>query len=306
MDPLKILLVDDSKTARYKLRLALQEQGVEVQTAESAESALSQVRQLNPDAILMDHTMPGMTGLDALEILKGDAETSAIPVVMCSAHEDEAFAARAKRLGALGILPKSDPAETAKKLPGTLHQIRQNLASAFVSAAPAAAPAAAQRPPERRAAATAPRHTPTPAASQGQIDSMLARRLGTLEQELRAEIETRCQTLEQNIATSERILIHRIEQATAPTPKPGSDQSGPIAAEAARLAAKELPALIEQRLDQERQRLLDELQAKTTGGERAGGSNAAIRKLRVSQYALSAAAALIGAGIAIGVSFMLG
>ena len=306
MDPLKILLVDDSKTARYKLRLALQEQGVEVQTAESAESALSQVKRLNPDAILMDHTMPGMTGLDALEILKGDDETSAIPVVMCSAHEDEAFAARAKRLGALGILPKSDPAETAKKLPGTLDQIRQNLASAFVSAAPAAPAAApAQRPAERRHAAAQPRQTPAPAASQGQIDSMLARRLGTLEQELRAEIETRCLTLEQNIATSERILIHRIEQATAPTAKPGSEQTGPIAAEAARLAAKELPVLIEQRLDQARQHILQELQAETNGGQRGGGDEA-IRKLRASQYVLSAAAALIGASIAVGVSFWLG
>ena len=40
MDPMKILLVDDSKSARYALRLQLQRHGVEVETADSAESAL--------------------------------------------------------------------------------------------------------------------------------------------------------------------------------------------------------------------------------------------------------------------------
>lgn len=308
MDPLKILLVDDSKTARYKLRLALQEHGVEVQVAESAEEALSQIKRLDPDAILMDHTMPGMNGFEALEILKADPETAQIPVIMCSAHEDETFMARAKRLGALGILPKANPAETAEKLPGTLDLIRQTLASAFVSAAPAAVARAA---PERPAAApplpVRPRPiaaAPSSSAPLGQVEALVARQLGRIEQQLRAEIEARCDALEQSLATSERILIHRIEQAAAPAEKKGvADQ---IAAEVARVAAKELPALAAQRLEQERDQILALLQQRAGQALLAPAIDQAVQRLRASLYAFSALAAGIGIGAALLVYTLLG
>ena len=70
MNPMKILLVDDSKSARYALRLQLQRFGIEVEALESAEAALQRIREAPPDAVFMDHTMPGMNGFEALEILK--------------------------------------------------------------------------------------------------------------------------------------------------------------------------------------------------------------------------------------------
>lgn len=125
MEPIKILLVDDSKTARYALRLQLQRYGVQVDTAESAEAALERVRAAPPDAILMDHTMHRMDGFEALEILKSSLDTAYIPVVMCTAQDDPAFSAQAVRHGALGVLTK---AAAAEGLPSILDRIRASLA----------------------------------------------------------------------------------------------------------------------------------------------------------------------------------
>ena len=79
MDPIKILLVDDSKSARYALRLHLQHHGVQVDTADSAEAALERIAETRPQAVLMDHTMPGMNGFEALDILKSDRRHGAYP-----------------------------------------------------------------------------------------------------------------------------------------------------------------------------------------------------------------------------------
>lgn len=118
---MKILLVDDSKSARYALRLQLQRHGVEVDTAESAEAALEILKGDLPDAVLMDHMMPGLSGFEALEIIRADARTAHLPVVMCTSHEDPEFAAAAQRKGVVAILPKSVAPE---KLPAVLAQLK--------------------------------------------------------------------------------------------------------------------------------------------------------------------------------------
>lgn len=123
---MKILLVDDSKSARYALRLQLQRHGMKVETADAAETALEQVRDAPPDAIFMDHTMPGMNGFEALEILKSAPATMHIPVVMCTSNEDPEFLAQAKRKGALDILSKSTAPE---KLVQLLDRLQRTLAS---------------------------------------------------------------------------------------------------------------------------------------------------------------------------------
>jgi len=111
MNPMKVLLVDDSKSARYALRLQLQRHGMTVETADAAETALERVRDTPPDAIFMDHTMPGMNGFEALDILKATPSTAHIPVVMCTSNEDPEFIAQAKKKGAIDILSKASAPE---------------------------------------------------------------------------------------------------------------------------------------------------------------------------------------------------
>jgi CheY-like chemotaxis protein len=118
---MKILLIDDSKVTRYALRIELKKLGIEVDTADSAEAALETLKRRVPDAILMDHIMPGLNGLEALEIIRADPRTAHVPIVLCTSQKDSDFAVKARRKGVLTILPKSLAAE---RLPQVVEQIR--------------------------------------------------------------------------------------------------------------------------------------------------------------------------------------
>jgi CheY-like chemotaxis protein len=177
---MKILLVDDSRSARYALRLQLQRHGVEVDTADSAETAIETLKGDLPDAILMDHTMPGMNGFEALEVIRADPRTAHIPVVMCTSHEDAEFVATAERKGVAGILPKSVAPE---KLPDILAKLQGTPAAAATSPAPQAPPPAAT-----------PEAPPTPSAAD--IAALVDSRLGAqVDARLDQRIETRVTAL---------------------------------------------------------------------------------------------------------------
>ncbi len=113
----RALVVDDSRSARLILRRLLEKHGLEVETAESAEQALDYLQNKRPDAIFMDHTMPGMDGLQAVKAIKNDPKTAMIPVMMYTAKEGELYVGQARALGAVGVLPKQvEPAELFKVL----------------------------------------------------------------------------------------------------------------------------------------------------------------------------------------------
>ena len=105
-----VLVVDDSKSARLMLRKILQGLGMTVDMAESAEDALNYLRSQRPDAIFMDHTMPGMDGLEALRRIKNDPVTVQIPVAMYTSKDEPAYRNEALGAGAIDVLTK--PATT--------------------------------------------------------------------------------------------------------------------------------------------------------------------------------------------------
>ena len=108
----KILLVDDSKSARYAMRTMLQKHNCEVDPVESGEIALEKIKESTPDAIFMDHLMPGMSGFDALDLIKSNPKTAHIPVVMCTSNYEDVYQKQAREKGALGILPKPGTPES--------------------------------------------------------------------------------------------------------------------------------------------------------------------------------------------------
>lgn len=103
----RALIVDDSRSARIILKRRLLEYGVAVDEAASAEQAIELLRDNLPDAIFMDHMMPGMDGLQAVSMIKKDPRTAAIPVMMYTSKDGgEAYLELARSLGAIGVLPK--------------------------------------------------------------------------------------------------------------------------------------------------------------------------------------------------------
>lgn len=101
-----ILVVDDSKSARLMLRKMLQPFVSTVDTVDSAEEALDYLRVQRPDAIFMDHTMPGLDGLAAVQQIKREPTTALIPVIMYTSKDEPAYADQALAAGAIGVLVK--------------------------------------------------------------------------------------------------------------------------------------------------------------------------------------------------------
>jgi CheY-like chemotaxis protein len=95
----------------------LEKYDIEVDMAESAEQAIDYLKHGRPDAIFMDHLMPGMDGLQAVQAIKSNPQTATIPIMMYTSQEGELYVGQARALGAMGVLPKQvRPVDVSKVL----------------------------------------------------------------------------------------------------------------------------------------------------------------------------------------------
>jgi DNA-binding response OmpR family regulator len=78
----KILVVDDEANLVEIIRMRLKQEGYDVITAADGEEGLKKARAEKPDLVLLDVTMPKMSGEQVLKELKSGEETKAIPVIM--------------------------------------------------------------------------------------------------------------------------------------------------------------------------------------------------------------------------------
>ena len=81
----------------------LEKYDIDVDMAESAEQAIEYLKGNRPDAIFMDHLMPGMDGLQAVKAIKGNPQTAMIPIMMYTSQEGELYVGQARALGAMGV-----------------------------------------------------------------------------------------------------------------------------------------------------------------------------------------------------------
>lgn len=102
----RALVVDDSQSARISLRRLLEQHDLAVDEAVSGEEALDFLKDHAVDVIFMDHTMPGMDGLEAVSAIKSNPRTATIPVMMYTTQEGEVYVGQARALGAVDVLPK--------------------------------------------------------------------------------------------------------------------------------------------------------------------------------------------------------
>jgi CheY-like chemotaxis protein len=152
------LVVDDSKSARVILSRMLEKYDIEVDMAESAEQAIEYLKSNRPDAIFMDHLMPGMDGLQAVKAIKGNPHTAMIPIMMYTSQEGELYVGQARALGAMGVLPKQVRPVDVSKVLYELHLLpdRRDMAEPGLAPVEIESGAAVERSLPQRTAAGAP------------------------------------------------------------------------------------------------------------------------------------------------------
>lgn len=101
----KVLIVDDTAFMRMMLKDIFTKNGYEVVgEAENGADGIEKYKQLKPDVVTMDITMPEMDGIEALKAIKG-LDANAI-VVMCSAMGQQAMVVQAIQNGARDFIVK--------------------------------------------------------------------------------------------------------------------------------------------------------------------------------------------------------
>lgn len=101
-----ILAVDDEEDLLELVTFNLKKEGYDVTGATSGEEALRQARTISPDLLILDLMLPGIDGLDVCRILKHDANTRHIPIVMLTAKGSEADVVAGLELGADDYITK--------------------------------------------------------------------------------------------------------------------------------------------------------------------------------------------------------
>ena len=101
----KIMIVDDSRTSRKILRVILEEAGFEVVAeATDGEMAVEKYKELNPEVVTMDITMPKLDGVGALsQIIEYDPDAK---VIMVTAAGQKSNVVEAIKIGAYEFVTK--------------------------------------------------------------------------------------------------------------------------------------------------------------------------------------------------------
>lgn len=89
----RILIVEDHPTMREAMRLVLEGEGFDIDEASDGAQALSAVHEEPPDLVLLDMSIPGVSGPDVLAAVKGDPTTSEVRVIVVTATGEEGRAA---------------------------------------------------------------------------------------------------------------------------------------------------------------------------------------------------------------------
>lgn len=102
----RVLVVDDEPNILLSLEFLMQQAGFDVDTAEDGERALASVAESPPEVILLDISLPGISGFDVLERLRADPAHASTPIVMLTAHGREVEREKGLALGADDYITK--------------------------------------------------------------------------------------------------------------------------------------------------------------------------------------------------------
>ena len=119
----RILLIEDEPDIAEVLQYNLEKEGFEVELAHRGDSGLEALRRQAPDLILLDLMLPGVDGLELTRILKREATTARIPIVMLTARGEEVDRIVGLELGADDYISKPfSPREVVLRVKAVLRR----------------------------------------------------------------------------------------------------------------------------------------------------------------------------------------
>lgn len=117
---LNILAIDDSRTMRMMLQMALKEAGFEVCLAEDGHLGLEALETFTPDVIITDINMPVLDGFGVIEGVRKHPEHGTVPVLCLTTESAPELKQRARQAGATGWIVKPFDKE---KLVNAIHRV---------------------------------------------------------------------------------------------------------------------------------------------------------------------------------------
>lgn len=102
-----ILIVEDSDTQALQLQMLLQTEGFAVERASSAEAALDHMARAQPDLLVVDYHLPGMNGDELVRLVRLNAQSRALPVLMLTGGSARDLERQGLDSGASAYVPKS-------------------------------------------------------------------------------------------------------------------------------------------------------------------------------------------------------
>jgi two-component system chemotaxis response regulator CheY len=112
-----VLAVDDSRTIRDMLRLALTDAGITAHLAEDGQHGLEVLEGLEPDAIITDINMPRLDGFGFIGAVRQIEKHKTVPILVLTTESSPELKARAREAGATGWIVKPfDPEKLVRAL----------------------------------------------------------------------------------------------------------------------------------------------------------------------------------------------
>lgn len=103
---ISVLAVDDSRTMRDMIQLALKDQGFDIHLAEDGQHGLEVLGSLEPDVIITDINMPRLDGFGFIDAVRDRTESRHVPILVLTTESSDDLKSRARDAGATGWIVK--------------------------------------------------------------------------------------------------------------------------------------------------------------------------------------------------------
>jgi DNA-binding response OmpR family regulator len=121
MSPARVLLVEDDPVILRLLEVNFELEGYEVLSAHDGAEGIEMAKAQRPDLVISDIMMPNVSGIELVEALKGDGDTSGIPIILLSAKAQSADVKAGMEAGADDYVTKPfEPLELVDRVQALL------------------------------------------------------------------------------------------------------------------------------------------------------------------------------------------